>query len=187
MSPPQRQESPSPTDVPRQSAVLALLCGSRHVNPCHMEVVFTRRQDSLRHHGGQISFPGGGLEAGDPSLLHTALRETREELGICTGYIKVLGELTPLFIAPSRNYVHPFVGWLPEMPAASPNPAEVAEVLLLPLHELLSPDALGIYHWQRNGQELTTPCYRVGDLIIWGATAMMLSELLTVIRSALHG
>ncbi len=196
MAPPLRQTKPSPTDRPRQSAVLALLCTSLHGNPspgeCRGEhrrsdvrVIFTRRQAHLRHHAGQISFPGGRYEGNDPSLLHTALRETQEELGIAPERIQILGQLTPLFIAPSQNHVYPFVGWLSDRTQMKPNPAEVAEVVPLPLGALLASSAVGTYHWRRNGEELTAPCYRVGKTVIWGATAMMLSELLEVVRNAI--
>jgi 8-oxo-dGTP pyrophosphatase MutT (NUDIX family) len=187
LAPPQRQTDPGPTDQPRQSAVLALLYAAQPpALPTTWRVLFTERQNSLRHHGGQVSFPGGGYEDGDASLLHTALRETEEELGIPTGDIAVLGKLTPLFIAPSQNHVQPYVGWLPKTPPISPNPAEVSVVLSFPLTTLLAPDAIGIYHWQRDGQELTAPCYRIGEVVIWGATAMMLSELLEVIGGVLN-
>jgi 8-oxo-dGTP pyrophosphatase MutT (NUDIX family) len=152
----------------------------------HWRIVFTQRQRSLRHHGGQISFPGGRFEDGDTSLQHTALRETEEELGFPTEEVVLLGPLTPLFIAPSQNHVYPYVGWLPELPPISPNPTEVAAVLTLSLKELLSPNSLGVTHWRRNGEEMTAPCYRVGETIIWGATAMILSELLTVLHSVIH-
>jgi 8-oxo-dGTP pyrophosphatase MutT (NUDIX family) len=193
MAPPQRQTDPGPADQPRQSAVLALLCASTQERlpatartPVHWRIVFTERQNSLRHHGGQISFPGGGCDAGDASLLHTALRETQEELGIPIEDIAILGKLTPLFIAPSQNLVHPYVGWLSELPPISPNPAEVAAVLTLPLSVLLAPEAQGTYQWQRDGEALTAPCYCVRDVVIWGATAMMLSELLAIIQGVLR-
>jgi len=197
MAPPRRQTKPGPTDRPRQSAVLALLCARLHPNPAPGEgagehrhsdvrIIFTRRQAHLRHHAGQISFPGGRYEGDDPSLLHTALRETQEELGIAPERIRILGQLTPLFIAPSQNHVYPFVGWLSDRTQVKPNPAEVAEVVPLPLSALLTSSAVGTYQWRRNGEELTAPCYQVGETIIWGATAMMLSELLEVVRSALR-
>ncbi len=196
MAPPLRQTKPGPTDQPRQSAVLALLCTSLHESPppgeCRdkhrrsdVRVIFTRRQAHLRHHAGQISFPGGRYEGNDPSLLHTALRETQEELGIAPERIQILGQLTPLFIAPSQNHVYPFVGWLSDRTQVKPNPAEVAEVVPLPLSALLASSAVGTYHWRRNGEELTAPCYRIGETVIWGATAMMLSELLEVVRNAI--
>ncbi len=162
----------------RQSAVLALL----HNAPAGPALVFTARPMSLKHHGGQISFPGGGEEDGDQDYAHTALRETREELGIPTQDIEILGALTPLYIAPSQNLVHPYVGWMPRLPPVHPDPIEVAAVITVPLRELLRPTTIGVHTWYREGHPLPAPCYRVNGVSIWGATAMMLSELLAVIK-----
>jgi 8-oxo-dGTP pyrophosphatase MutT (NUDIX family) len=173
-----RQTQPGPGDRPRSSAVLALLHTTRH----GLSLIFTLRPTSLRHHGGQISFPGGGAEPSDPTYADAALRETEEELGIPTRDIKILGELTSLFIAPSQNIVHHFVGWLPVLPPLNPDPIEVDRVLQVPLNALLDPRSLDTHCWLRNGAMLSAPCYRVGETCIWGATAMMLNELLEVIR-----
>ena len=178
MAPAMRQTLPGPGDRPRSSAVLSLL----HTTPHGLALVFTLRPTSLRHHGGQISFPGGGVEPSDLTYADTALRETEEELGISTHCIKILGEMTPLFIAPSQNIVHPFVGWLPVLPPMHPDPVEVDSVLQVSLNALLDPRSLDTYYWPRNGAMLSAPCYRVGETRIWGATAMMLNELLEVFR-----
>jgi 8-oxo-dGTP pyrophosphatase MutT (NUDIX family) len=181
MAPLLRQPGPQPTDHPRQSAVLELL----HLSPAGMSLIFTARPEHLKHHGGQISFPGGGAEEVDATYMDTALREAEEELGIETQRVVILGKLTPLFIAPSHNLVHPYVGWLPHLPPLHPDPVEVDSVLTVPLTQLLDPDTIGTYAWRRNGQGLTAPAYCVGQAAIWGATAMMLSELLVVIRRLL--
>ncbi len=178
MAPALRQSQPRPTDHPRQSAVLELL----HLTPQGISLIFTVRPVYLKHHGGQVSFPGGGFETVDATYADTALRETEEELGIGTRDVKILGKLTPLFIAPSQNLVHPYVGWLPHLPPLHPDPVEVASVVTVPLVRLLDSSTVSVYHWRRDGQELTAPSYRVGETSIWGATAMMLSELLVVIR-----
>jgi 8-oxo-dGTP pyrophosphatase MutT (NUDIX family) len=199
MAPQGREQQPHPTYYARQSAVLALLHtlpGYRSVPDAEaLALLFTLRPNSLRHHAGQISFPGGGMEPQDDSLVATALRETAEELGIPTNDIHILGEITPLYIAPSQNLVHPFVGWLPHLPPLDPDPAEVSEVLDVPLNHLLDPRNTGNFIWSRNGQSLDAPCYllppaqeRQGQapnarVHIWGATAMILSELLEIVRS----
>lgn len=172
-----RQSLPGPADHPRHSAVLALF----HPAPQGLSLLFTLRTSSLKHHGGQISFPGGGVEPQDATYADAALRETEEELGIPARNIETVGALTPLFIAPSQNLVMPVVGWLPSLPSLRPNPVEVSEVLTVTLAHLLDPATRGEYLWHRNGQELTAPCYQVGQSSIWGATAMILSELLEVV------
>ncbi len=179
LAPAQRQTEPLSAAPPRQSAVLALL----HPSSDGIALFFTVRPESLRHHGGQISFPGGGAEDRDRTLQDTALRETEEELGFSTAHVDILGKLTPLFIAPSHNIVHPFVGWIPAQPSLHPDPAEVASVLTVPMGVLLDRATLSSCSWRLNGQRLAAPCFLVEGQTIWGATAMMLSELLEVIRS----
>jgi 8-oxo-dGTP pyrophosphatase MutT (NUDIX family) len=182
-----RRARPTPKDNPRQSAVLALFTPTQH----SIALLFTLRPTTLKHHGGQISFPGGGVEPQDSSYAETALRETQEELGIPPHHIEVLGEMTHLFIAPSQNLVHPFVGWMPTLPPLAPDPVEVAEVLTVPLSLLLDPATIDVHPWRRNGQRLTAPCYRVPTTwgkewertCIWGATAMILSEILDLIQT----
>src|SRR5687767_8442733 len=99
-------------------------------------VIFTVRTDTLPSHKGQISFPGGSIDEDDASARDAALRETQEEIGLDPGNVRVLGELddTPTFV--SGYVVHPFVGWLDEKPSLTPNPAEVAEILHVPLAHL---------------------------------------------------
>jgi 8-oxo-dGTP pyrophosphatase MutT (NUDIX family) len=201
MAPTKRQQ-PERGDDLRQSAVLALLHGHADLpGPAEsaptlesLSLVFTLRPNSLRHHAGQISFPGGGVEPQDRSLALTALRETAEELGIPTDKVRILGKLTPLHIAPSHNCVHPFVGWLPHLPPINPDPVEVSEVLDVSLEHLLNASNRGTLMWYRDGEALTAPSFKVitqegaelrtenSGIHIWGATAMILSELLTIIR-----
>lgn len=173
----QRQWMPSAGVRPRQSAVLVLFYPSR----AGMALLFTLRPSRLTHHGGQVSFPGGGREAEDASLMQTALRETSEELGIVTENVRVLGRMTSLYIPSSQNMVHPFVGWIPRLPALHPDAWEVEEVLSVSLRTLLDPATLDTYVWRNNGRALTVPSYRTANVHIWGATAMMVSELLDVI------
>jgi 8-oxo-dGTP pyrophosphatase MutT (NUDIX family) len=196
MAPLQHEQPLSPPDAVRQSAVLALL--HRRADRASildaLSLVFTLRPNSLRHHAGQISFPGGGAEPDDDALVTTALRETSEELGIRTDTVRILGELTALYIAPSRNLVHPFVGWLPQLPPLNPDPVEVSEILDMPLRYLLDPANLGHHTWHRETETLRAPCYAIPagvveqldqhhpEIHIWGATAMILSELLAIVR-----
>jgi 8-oxo-dGTP pyrophosphatase MutT (NUDIX family) len=196
MAPLKRQQPECAADDLRQSAVLALLHGHADRAPTleALSLVFTLRPNSLRHHAGQISFPGGGVEPQDRSLALTALRETTEELGIPTDKVRILGKLTPLHISPSHNCVHPFVGWLPHLPPIHPDPVEVSEVLDISLDHLLNASNRGTLIWYRDGEALTAPSFKVitqegaelrtenSGIHIWGATAMILSELLEIIR-----
>ena len=184
MSSAERRWTPEAEELPtlRQSAILALL----HPSPVGLAVLYTLRPSRLAHHGGQVSFPGGGRETGDPSLMHTALRETAEELGIMTADVCVLGSLTTLFIESSRNLVHPFVGWIPALPSLNPDPYEVAEVLSVTLQTLWNPATMTTCVRDVEGQPRAFPSFYIPPHYIWGATAMMTSELLAIAAQVLR-
>ncbi len=148
--------------------------------PIHgeLQLVLTRRRDDLNSHAGQMSFPGGQHE-GQETLLMTALRETEEEIGISAKSLEVIGELAPLYIPPSDYEVHPFVAWYCKgnRPNFAPNPYEVAEIIEVPLRYLLDPSSRGEQPWDFQGHSITVPYYIVDEYKVWGATAMMISEL----------
>jgi 8-oxo-dGTP pyrophosphatase MutT (NUDIX family) len=177
MSSANRPWMPEAGEIPRQSAVLALL----HPSPEGVMLLFTLRPSRLAHHGGQVSFPGGGKEDSDVTLAQTALRETQEELGLNTAEVRILGQMTSLYIASSRNMVHPFVGWMPRLPSLHPDSQEVAEVLIVPLRTLLDPTTTDTCVREANGRTQTFPSYHIAPHHIWGATAMMTSELLEIV------
>lgn len=142
-------------------------------------LLFTRRSANLTSHRGEISFPGGGRDPEDPSLLATALREAQEELAIAPERVAVLGMLPQVFTVVSNYLVLPVVGWLGEgTPAVVPNPYEVAEVIEAPLAALADP---AIFHeelWTRNGVQRPVRFYDLGPHRIWGMTAHVLHTLL---------
>ena len=140
-------------------------------------ILLIRRRDDLKHHPGQISFPGGRREDGE-DLLETALRETMEEVGLQRDALQVLGALAPIYISPSDFMVHPFVAWHQGQPALRMEKSEVAEILETPLGLFLDP-SMGCTEIRiMNNTELAVPFYRLGEDKVWGATAMILSELL---------
>lgn len=156
-----------------RAAVMVLLYPSND----ERHLVFIKRNEYDGPHSGQVSFPGGAWEKGDHSLEETAIRETREEIGVMEKIV-VLGALTPLHIPVSNFLVSPFVGWLEKEPKFTPDQVEVQYVIKAPLRELLNPQNSckeRIFHHQ---QSMEVPIYRVGKEKIWGATAMMLSEAL---------
>jgi 8-oxo-dGTP pyrophosphatase MutT (NUDIX family) len=164
---------------PRRAAVLLLL----YPRDGALHVALTLRPAHLGHHAGQVSLPGGGWEAGDASLQATALREACEELGICGDGLDLLGPLTPLYVPPSNNLVHPFVAYSPARPAFRPDPREVAELLEVPLAHFL--DALNRREevWTRDGAPLQVPYFAVGPHKVWGATAIILAEFAAALRT----
>jgi 8-oxo-dGTP pyrophosphatase MutT (NUDIX family) len=158
----------------RQGGVLVLL----YPIAGELQVVLTRRREDLNSHAGQISFPGGQREAQE-TLLMTALRETEEEIGVPVAAVEVIGELTPLYIPPSDFEVHPFVAWYNNgsRPVFSPSPNEVAEIVEVPLRHLLDPASRGEQPWDIRGHSIMVPYYAIEEHKVWGATAMMISEL----------
>jgi 8-oxo-dGTP pyrophosphatase MutT (NUDIX family) len=140
-------------------------------------LVFIKRNVNGGPHSGQVSFPGGAMEKGDESLEHTALRETREELGI-SRTIRILGSLTPLHIPISNYQVTPFAGWLDGRPVFRPDRSEVQYVIEAAVIDLLDPANRLSETIKHHGRPIVAPYYRVGDEKIWGATAMILCEFL---------
>jgi 8-oxo-dGTP pyrophosphatase MutT (NUDIX family) len=146
------------------------------------ELVFIRRAADGRAHSGEIAFPGGAREAVDADLAATAVRETEEEIGVPRAAVTVLGELTPLYIPVSNFSVHPFVGCADDVLRFVCQPSEVDEAILLPIPEFAAArDELEI---RRRGFVYRAPCYRFGEVTIWGATAMITAEFLQVWREA---
>lgn len=131
-------------------------------------------------HSSQVAFPGGGFEAGDGDLTQTALREAYEEVGVHSGQVKVLGTLTPLYVYASNYLVLPTVAWCDERPPFRVDPYEVAALIETPLAELLEPLHRREEEWDLRGERFRVPYYLVQEHTIWGATAMMLSELLAL-------
>ncbi len=158
---------------PVPAAVLILMIPFRG----ETRLVFIKRNTYDGPHSAQVSFPGGAWEPGDESLEATALRETREELGI-TGKIELLGSLTPLHIPVSNFLVAPYAGWMAERPAFHPDPSEVQYIIEAPLGKLLDPSNIRSGTWQHQGRSIEAPFYLTGKEKIWGATAMMLCEFL---------
>lgn len=140
------------------------------------QVLLTRRTDGLRNHGGQVSFPGGRVDAGDMSVIAAALRETEEETAIPPMQVTPLGFLDP-FVTVSGFRVLPVVAALDPAYNARPNPGEVAEVFEVPLHYLLAESHLRSVAMDYRGRRRTVLEYDWPGQRIWGATAAILSNL----------
>jgi 8-oxo-dGTP pyrophosphatase MutT (NUDIX family) len=171
----------TPHATPREAGVLVLLYphGDRLFFP------LTRRTQSVANHRGQVSLPGGAQE-GDESLQETAWRETCEELGVCPDRWDSLGSLSPLYIPPSGFRIHPFVAYVPRHPRFHPDPLEVAEVIETPLAFLVDPSSVRREEWELHGNDVEVPFFYVKGHKVWGATAMVLSELVFLLREYIH-
>ena len=164
----------------REAAVLALLFPVDDAP----HLLLTARPDTMRDHAGQVSFPGGRREP-EETLLETALREAEEEVGLPPADVHVLGQLTPFYIPPSNFCVHPFVGAVAELPDLYPHDEEVAAVLYTSVAHLLDTTTRRVEPWMLRGKTVEVPFFAVETYKVWGATAMMLAELLTVFREIL--
>ena len=131
-------------------------------------------------HSGQVGLPGGGHEAIDVDLTATALREAHEEVGVNPDQVTILGHLSQLFVSPSNYLVQPTVAWSERRPEFHIDPYEVAELIEAPLSALLDPNNLHEEEWRLRDRSATVPFFAIQDHVIWGATAMMLSELLAL-------
>jgi 8-oxo-dGTP pyrophosphatase MutT (NUDIX family) len=164
---------------PKESSVLVLL----YPEAKETMLVIMKRAVDHSVHSGQLSFPGGQAEPFDKDVVATALRETNEELGIDSNLVHVLGTLTPVYISPSNFNVIPVVGYMDVKPVFSIN-EEVEKVFSVAVSELMKPDAKKIRQvTTRYVTRLEVPCYMVEGEILWGATAMMIRELMELLKS----
>ncbi len=167
----------------REAAVLALFYPNGALDEARVHpasLLLTLRQDGMPDHAGQIAFPGGRREQGE-DLEGTALRETEEEMAICRQDIELLGPLTPLFIPPSSFCVYPFVGAVREMPDLSVVSNEVAGAFGIPVSDLTDPGVRRRTNRTIRGEVVEVPHFDLAGRFIWGATAMMMAELIALI------
>ena len=162
-----------------KAGVLVLL----YESGAELRLLLTRRTERVLHHPGQISFPGGEQHPGE-SLEATALRETAEELGLDLGPVRVLGRLTPLYLASSNYCIYPTVAFLPGALTFKPQADEVAELIELPLLHLAEPANRRRETWALGGRTAVVPFYEYRGHKVWGATAMVLAEFLALLGEA---
>jgi 8-oxo-dGTP pyrophosphatase MutT (NUDIX family) len=177
MAPELRLENPH--GLYRNAAVMILV----YIRAGRWYTVLMRRPEYAGAHSNQISLPGGKFEAGDADLIATALREIREETGIDDGLIRILGNLSRLHIPVSGIEVLPVVGYYPLAPDFQPDPTEVAYLIEVPIEELLNPKNTREKFRSIMCKLVKLPYFQIGEEHVWGATAMILSEFLEVIRT----
>lgn len=129
-------------------------------------------------HRGQIGLPGGRFETSDHNLAFTALRETREEIGIPSELIQIIGSLTPLYIPVSKNLVHPFIGFLTQESEYQLQESEIQDIFHCSLESITNPDNIQYRKINTSyAKDLNVQGFQIENRWIWGATAMMLAEL----------
>ncbi len=167
----------------KKAGVMALLAPGLDGQPC---LLLMQRTLDGSAHSGQLAFPGGAEEPADRgNMLTTAMREMEEEVGVTLEEGNVLGALSPLYIPPSRFLVYPFVAWLDALPKFRLQEEEVADVLMVPLSGFpRAGERWGSFPIRTPRGTMTVPGMPCGGQILWGATAMMISELLIVLEEA---
>ncbi len=153
----------------KNSSVLLLLYPENN----ELHVCLIKRPVHMKHHAGQIALPGGRIEK-DETALETALRETQEEIGILPIEIEILGTLSELYVQVSRFQIHPFVGWINQKPEFIIDKNEVEKTISFPLKNM--ENAIEEVELKTILGTLKVPCFQFEGEIIWGATAMILSE-----------
>jgi len=167
----------------RKSAVMALFYPNAEGDT---KFVLILRKTYSGVHSNQVGFPGGKLESEDINYEAAALRETEEEVGVAIHNVEVIREITATYIPPSNFIVQPFIGVLQETPTFVPQPSEVESIIEVALSDFLSDSAI-------IQKELTTsymkkievPAFYLSKHVVWGATAMMLSEVKDIISKAI--
>ncbi|MFD2600564.1 NUDIX hydrolase [Flavobacterium suzhouense] len=167
---------------PRRSAVMMLF----YPKDEKANLVLIKRNAYEGVHSSQISFPGGKAEPEDKDLAATAVRETFEEVGVVPSDIDVIMPFSDIYIPPSNFLVSPYLGISLAEPSFIPNPDEVVEIIELPLDVFLDDSIVIETDLQTSyAQRMSVPAFKVGQHIVWGATAMILSELKETIKSVL--
>lgn len=142
-----------------------------------LHTVLTLRSAALRGHSGQVSFPGGRQDPGDENLTATARREACEEIGVCGRRLSILGHLPPFYIPASHHDVYPTIAYFDGAPAFVANPQEVSEIFSIALEDLLRSRYKFVERRRIRGVDVRVPYYEARGHKVWGATAMLLSEL----------
>jgi 8-oxo-dGTP pyrophosphatase MutT (NUDIX family) len=164
---------------PKESAVLALFYPDKDFNT---KILLMLRASYNGVHSAQISLPGGKKEKNDINLQFTALRETEEEIGVLKNEITIIRELTKTYIPPSNFWVTPFMGVLKKTPVFKTND-EVEKLIEVSLVDILDENSLSSKNLTTSYmQNIDVPCFKLNNYVVWGATAMMLSEIKDLLK-----
>ncbi|MFE3870595.1 NUDIX hydrolase [Flavobacterium sp. ZS1P70] len=187
MAPLERIESLKNFDIgikkPKIAAVMMLFYPKNGIT--HLVLIVRNSYKGV--HSAQIAFPGGKYEPQDGIFENTALRETHEEVGIHPNSMEIIKTFTPMYIPPSDFMVHPFLAICKEEIVFIPDTKEVANIIELPLTVFLSDTIITDAKLNTSyANDITVPAFKIEEYIVWGATAMMLSELKDVLRDVLN-
>lgn len=155
------------------SAVLVLLFPFQQ----QIQLCLIRRPSTMKNHAGQIAFPGGKKESEDLNLVQTALREAQEEIGVAREDVEILGQLSTVYVQISEFLITPVVGWLNKAPEIVVDSSEVDEVFFISLDDIANQGNRCEREMDTRTGRINVPGYEINGFFIWGATAMMLAEL----------
>lgn len=162
----------------KQSSVLVLIFPIDN----KLYTCLTKRPSTMKYHPGQISFPGGKIEKEDVSAEMAALREAHEEVGVDASEIDVLGKLSDFYLEISKFSIQPFLAWANQKPEFLLNANEVEELILFPVTDFVENEIILETELQTLTGELRVKYYPFNGKIVWGATAMILSELIEILK-----
>ncbi|MEL1254449.1 CoA pyrophosphatase [Flavobacterium sp. DGU38] len=169
------------TKNPRIAAVMMLLYPKN--KKTHLILIVRNAYNGV--HSSQIAFPGGKYETSDADFQETALRETHEEIGISAEKIEIIKQFTPMYIPPSNFLVHPFLGISSQELSFYPDIREVADIIELPLSVFLNDEIIIEATLSTSyADNISVPAFNIQNHMVWGATAMILSELREVLKIA---
>lgn len=148
----------------------------------HPHLILTLRSEYDGVHSAQVSFPGGKFDKYETDASEVALREMEEETGVNRNFIEILGSLSPLYIPVSNSMVQPVIGWIDQEVQFQPDPREVQRIMKIPLEVLFESEMLLANDFFRlNNRSVDVPYLKLDSERVWGATAMIISELLTMV------
>lgn len=178
MSPNRLTLKVEPDEKTRRSAILMMFYPKG--DEIYLPLILRPQYDGV--HGGQMAFPGGRVEQKDKDIQATALREAQEEIGIKAADVKIIRNLTELYIPPSNLLCQPVLGFMPYRPDFYPDEREVAGIFEVSISEILDPSIVQFKTVETRGIKLETPCFVIQEQIVWGATALMIAELVEILK-----
>lgn len=171
------------TILPRADKVVAAVLVPLFRKDGDVHVLLTKRSDAVEHHKGEVSFPGGKLDDDDVDLLHCALRETHEEVGILPTDVRIVGEMDDFYTVATSYLVVPFVGMIPYPYDFKPSTREIDEVIGVPLEVFFDPARRSTEIWTFEGKPLEIISYKWHGYNIWGATARILNRFTQLVEN----
>lgn len=141
------------------------------------EIILTRRASHMSSHAGEVAFPGGRCDSTDASIVATALRESREEIGLAEHHVEIIGELDS-FTSRAGLRVQPIVGMVPPDVPLTASPDEIESIFRVPVEYFLNEKPVYTHTFHFMGQEVTVPSFNYGDYVIWGLTGFMIVDLM---------